>query len=57
MIADGLITGAGESRSTPDIVIDMMDLDPLMANPKPCSYLAVANGEKQLNMAKVVSGL
>jgi chitin synthase len=57
VIADGLITGAGESRSTPDIVIDMMDLDPLMANPKPCSYLAVANGEKQLNLAKVVSGL
>lgn len=57
MIADGLITGAGESRSTPDIVIDMMDLDPLMAHPKACSYLAVANGEKQLNMAKVVSGM
>ncbi|KAG0739271.1 hypothetical protein G6F23_009070 [Rhizopus arrhizus] len=56
VIADGLITGAGESRSTPDIVIDMMDLDPLMANPKPCSYLAVANGEKQLNMAKVYAG-
>jgi chitin synthase len=27
-----------------------------MANPKPCSYLAVADGEKQLNMAKVYAG-
>jgi chitin synthase len=54
VIADGLITGAGESKSTPDIVTGMMDLTPAMANPKPCSYLAVADGEKQLNMAKVV---
>ncbi|KAI8969288.1 chitin synthase-domain-containing protein [Mycotypha africana] len=56
VIADGLITGAGESRSTPDIVVDMMDLSPAMANPKACSYLAVADGEKQLNMAKVYAG-
>ena len=54
VIADGMITGAGESKSTPDIVVDMMDLDPTMANPKSCSYLAIADGEKQLNMAKVV---
>lgn len=49
-----MITGAGETRSTPDIVINMMDLDPTMANPKAASYLAIADGEKQLNMAKVV---
>ena len=56
VIADGLITGAGETMSTPDIVINMMDLTPSMADPKPCSYLAVADGEKQLNMAKVYAG-
>ncbi|KAI8877989.1 glycosyltransferase family 2 protein [Backusella circina FSU 941] len=56
VIADGLITGAGETKSTPDIVVGMMDLEPEMTNPKPCSYLAVANGEKQLNMAKVYAG-
>jgi chitin synthase len=55
VIADGLITGAGETKSTPDIVVSMMDLEPEMTNPKACSYLAVADGEKQLNMAKVVS--
>ncbi|KAI9300692.1 chitin synthase-domain-containing protein [Cunninghamella echinulata] len=56
VIADGLITGAGETRSTPDIVVDMMDLDPTMRDPKPSSYLAIADGEKQLNMAKVYAG-
>ncbi|CEG69555.1 Putative Chitin synthase [Rhizopus microsporus] len=56
IIADGMITGAGETKSTPDIVISMMDLDPTMSNPKPSSYLAIADGEKQLNMAKVYAG-
>ncbi|KAI7865901.1 chitin synthase-domain-containing protein [Spinellus fusiger] len=56
VIADGMITGAGETLSTPEIVINMMDLDPTMANPKPSSYLAIADGEKQLNMAKVYAG-
>lgn len=50
-----MITGAGETKSTPDIVVGIMDLDPTMANPKPSSYLAIADGEKQLNKAKVVS--
>ncbi|KAI9261705.1 chitin synthase [Sporodiniella umbellata] len=56
VIADGMITGAGETKSTPDIVVDMMDLDPTMANPKLSSYLAIADGEKQLNKAKVYAG-
>ncbi|ORZ15968.1 chitin synthase-domain-containing protein [Absidia repens] len=56
VICDGLITGAGETKSTPDIVVDMMDLDPTMKNPNPSSYLAIADGEKQLNMAKVYAG-
>ncbi|KAI8982417.1 chitin synthase-domain-containing protein [Mycotypha africana] len=56
VIADGMITGAGETKSTPDIVISMMDLDPTMTDPKPASYLAIADGEKQLNMAKVYAG-
>ncbi|KAI8375401.1 chitin synthase [Choanephora cucurbitarum] len=56
VIADGLITGAGETKSTPDILIDMLTIPTSMANPKPCSYLAVSDGEKQLNMAKVYAG-
>ncbi|KAH8556986.1 chitin synthase [Umbelopsis sp. PMI_123] len=56
VIADGLITGSGESQSTPDMVLSMMDLDPLSVNPKPCYYQAIADGEKQLNRAKVYAG-
>ncbi|CAO3646157.1 unnamed protein product [Cunninghamella blakesleeana] len=56
IIADGIITGAGETKSTPDIVIDMMDIHPDLANPTPMNYLAIADGEKQLNMAKVYAG-
>ncbi|KAI8366234.1 chitin synthase [Blakeslea trispora] len=56
VIADGLITGAGETRSTPDILIDMLTIPSSMGNPRPCSYLAVSDGEKQLNMAKVYAG-
>ncbi|CAO3590112.1 unnamed protein product [Absidia cylindrospora] len=56
VIADGLIVGAGETKSTPEIVVDMMDIDSTMANPAPVSYLAIADGEKQLNMAQVHAG-
>ncbi|ORZ11211.1 chitin synthase-domain-containing protein [Absidia repens] len=56
VIADGLIVGAGETKSTPDIVVDMMDIDPNMADPPCVSYLAIADGEKQLNLAKVHAG-
>lgn len=55
VIADGLITGSGESQSTPDMVLSMLDLDPSSAIPKPCYYQAIADGEKQLNRAKVAS--
>lgn len=54
VVCDGMITGAGETRTTPDIVVGMMDLDPTMREPKQSSYVAIADGERQLNMAKVV---
>lgn len=57
IIADGIITGSGNDQSTPDICISMLTLDPTMADPAPCTYMAVADGEKQLNMAKVVRAL
>jgi chitin synthase len=55
VIADGMITGSGENQSTPDMVLSMLDLHPLSVDPKPCYYQAIADGEKQLNRAKVVS--
>ncbi|KAG2185821.1 hypothetical protein INT43_002258 [Umbelopsis isabellina] len=52
VIADGIITGSGETQSTPDMVLSMLDLDPSSQTPQPCYYQAIADGEKQLNRAK-----
>ncbi|KAI7899604.1 chitin synthase-domain-containing protein [Cokeromyces recurvatus] len=57
VVCDGLITGSGESRSTPDICIGMMrDLivpaDEVEAQP----YIAIADGSKRNNYAKVYAG-
>jgi chitin synthase len=56
IIADGKITGAGNSKSTPELILDMIELDPNWENPEALSYLAVAEGSKQHNMAKVYVG-
>ncbi|CAO3688369.1 unnamed protein product [Rhizopus stolonifer] len=57
VICDGLITGSGESRSTPEICVDMMrDLlipaDQVQAQP----YVAIADGSRRNNSAKVYAG-
>ena len=54
VICDGLITGQGNMKSTPDIVIDLIQPDETFGEPQPCSYLAIADGTKQHNMAYVV---
>jgi chitin synthase len=57
IICDGLITGAGNDRSTPDICLDMMtDLVVPKEEVQPYSYVSVAEGSKRHNMAKVYSG-
>ncbi|RKO91478.1 chitin synthase-domain-containing protein [Blyttiomyces helicus] len=56
VIADGLIQGHGNDRSTPDLIIDMIVREPSASEPQPKSYLAIADGEKQHNMAKVYAG-
>ncbi|KAI8335421.1 chitin synthase-domain-containing protein [Chlamydoabsidia padenii] len=57
VICDGIITGHGNSKSTPDVCVDMMrDLiipaDQVQAYP----YIAIADGQKKNNMAKVYAG-
>ncbi|KAI8374422.1 chitin synthase-domain-containing protein [Radiomyces spectabilis] len=57
LIADGIITGHGETISTPDMCLGLVTFDnPEMKNPEPKSYIAVANGAKQHNCAKVYAG-
>lgn len=56
VIADGMITGAGEKRSTPDICVSLLEADPRFGNPTPMSYLAVGTGAKRENRAMVYAG-
>lgn len=57
IICDGLITGAGNEKSTPDICLDMMtDFVTPVEDVQPHSYVSVAQGAKRHNMAKVYSG-
>ncbi len=57
IIADGIIMGSGNSKSTPDILIDMIDMDPQFEYPPPpYSYVAIADGMKRHNMARVYAG-
>lgn len=57
IICDGLITGAGNDKSTPEICLDLMtDFTVPKEEVKAFSYVSVAQGSKRHNMAKVYSG-
>ncbi|ORX82516.1 hypothetical protein BCR32DRAFT_326822 [Anaeromyces robustus] len=56
VIADGIIRGEGNTRYTPDIICGLMQEDKTLPKPQPQSYIAIASGEKQHNMAKVHAG-
>ncbi|KAI0814846.1 chitin synthase-domain-containing protein [Irpex lacteus] len=57
IIADGMVKGAGNDLTTPEICLTMMNefvIDP--ADVEPHSYVAIADGHKRHNMAKVYAG-
>lgn len=57
VVCDGLVTGHGESISTPDVCVSMMkDLLVPAEVVEPQSYVAIADGAKRHNMAKVYAG-
>ncbi|KAI8099767.1 chitin synthase-domain-containing protein [Halteromyces radiatus] len=57
VICDGIITGSGNGMSTPDIVLSMMKDDVMPRDQvRPASYVAIADGIKRHNMAKVYAG-
>ncbi|KAK0455112.1 glycosyltransferase family 2 protein [Armillaria borealis] len=56
VVADGMITGAGEKMSTPDICVRLLDADPRFGNPMPMLYSAVGSEEKAQNRAMVYAG-
>jgi len=57
VVADGLIKGEGNDRTTPEIIIDMIQLDKRYPPvPIPQSYIAIADGTKRHNKAQVYVG-
>lgn len=57
VICDGIITGSGNGSSTPEIVLSMMKDDIVPRDQvQPSSYVAIADGMKRHNMAKVYAG-
>ncbi|KAF7321483.1 Glycosyltransferase family 2 protein [Mycena kentingensis (nom. inval.)] len=56
VVADGMITGAGEKRSTPDICVSLLDADPRFGEPIPMSYGSVGSGAQAQNRAMVYAG-
>ncbi|KIY44928.1 hypothetical protein FISHEDRAFT_77147 [Fistulina hepatica ATCC 64428] len=56
IICDGNITGSGNERPTPRIVLDLLGVDPKL-DPEPLLFKSIGEGSKALNYAKVYSGL
>ncbi|KAI0001725.1 chitin synthase-domain-containing protein [Russula vinacea] len=57
VIADGMVKGSGNDKTTPEIVLSMMK--ELVIEPEDVeahSYVAIADGHKRHNMAKVFAG-
>lgn len=55
VIADGIIRGSGNEKSTPDILLDLIEKDESQPV-SPFSYVAIADGTKRHNMARVHAG-
>ncbi|KAF8336851.1 uncharacterized protein EI90DRAFT_2910760 [Cantharellus anzutake] len=57
VIADGMVKGHGNTRTTPDIILGMMkDLVVPTQEVEAHSYVSIADGHKRHNMAKVYAG-
>ncbi len=57
VIADGMVKGQGNTRTTPEIVLSMMkDLVIPAEDVEAHSYVSIADGHKRHNMAKVFAG-
>jgi chitin synthase len=56
VICDGMVIGAGNDKSTPGIVLNVLGHDPAQ-EPEALSFISLGDGTKQHNMGKVYSGL
>ncbi len=56
IVADGMITGDGEEKSTPDICVSLLEADTRFGSPMPMTYASVGSGAKAQNRAMVYAG-
>ena len=56
VVADGMVTGSGEAMSTPDVCVSLLEADPRFGTPTPMSFISIASGKKEHNMAMVYAG-
>ncbi|KAJ9068828.1 ATP-dependent RNA helicase [Entomophthora muscae] len=58
VIADGDVTGSGNAKSTPDLLLDMLEpfYPGVQRTPAPRLYISIGDGPKQSNMACVHMG-
>lgn len=56
VICDGMIVGSGNDRPTPRIVLDILGVEADI-DPEPMLFQSIGEGSRQLNYAKVYSGL
>ncbi|TPX46496.1 chitin synthase [Synchytrium endobioticum] len=56
IVADGMVCGSGNDRPTPRIVLDILGVSPDV-DPEPKEYVALGDGSRQFNRAKIYSGL
>lgn len=53
VITDGLVKGAGENMTTPEVLLSMCEVD----DPEPQAYISLKPGHKRYNRAKVHTGI
>ncbi|TGZ77235.1 hypothetical protein EX30DRAFT_311518 [Ascodesmis nigricans] len=56
VICDGMVVGGGNDRPTPNIVLEILGVDPKI-DPPALPFKSVGDGSDQLNYGKVYSGL
>ena len=56
VVCDGIVKGAGQEKSTPEIVLGLIKEDLTFGTPQPKSYFSIADGKKRHNMAKIHCG-
>ncbi|KAI9011443.1 chitin synthase-domain-containing protein [Gaertneriomyces semiglobifer] len=58
IVADGMIVGSGNDRPTPQIILDILGVDTnRIPDPTPLAFQSLGAGSKQLNYAKIYTGL